>query len=181
MIGPCTRTLETHLPVRPGAHFSFLFVLESSFLVSSTAFLVEEIGLLSTRSTILIRVLPVCYFSFSETFGYCGEHSKAQEKKIIAILEHVRTFEIGSFGYRYYISPKLGVTKIYCVKHQLTAHAAWMRSTYMSSILSSVTLKIEGLDMHIMVGRYTVLVLGKKYPEIRVVDSRYARILCHIF
>ena len=67
------------------------------------------------------------------------------------------------------------------VKHQLTAHAASTRSTYIASMLSSVTLKIEGLNMGIMVGRYTVLVLGKRHLGIRVVNLRYPRILCHIF
>ena len=33
--------------------------------------------------------------------------------------------------------------------------------------------------MHIMVGKYTVFILGK-YPEIRVVDLRLARILSYI-
>jgi len=49
----------------------------------------------------------------------------------------------------------------YTVSNINSAHAASTRSTSMSSMLFSATLKIEGLDMDIMVGIYTV----RTYPR----------------
>ena len=136
----------------------FLFVPENSLFVSSIAFTVEEIGLLSTRSTYSSSsgMLPFARRSSELLRRASGTRKKKTYWWFRSLCKLLKS-EALNIG----ISPKLGVTKIPYVKHQLTAHTASTRSTYMSSMLSSVALKIKGLDIVIMAGRYTVLVLGK--------------------